>query len=227
MSVLKLNLPNAITVARIAVAPIICLLPFSRSPSLRLLAFVLFVLAAVTDVYDGWLARSRNMVTDLGRLLDPIADKVLLLATFVPMFVLMAPNNDPIVGLLGIGTPDERFAFRTLFGSVGLPWWVVAIVLGREFAMTVFRQVAARRGVVIAAIQAAKWKTGFQSTWIGASFFWIFAVTFNRMHAWSADSWNAVSVGVGMVGVVAMAVAVVLTVFTLGLYLARFRGVFR
>ncbi len=223
----KLNLPNSITVARIVAAPLIALLPFSTSPWLRLLAFVLFVSAGVTDIYDGWLARSRNMVTDLGRLLDPLADKLLLLATLVPMFVLMAPAGDPVAGLLGVNAGGGRLPFSTPFGEVGLPWWVVAVVLSRELFMTVFRQAAVKRGVVISASSLGKWKTGFQSTWIGASFFWFFAATYNQIEGWHPPSWGAVSLGVGLIGVVTMVVAVILTLYSLWVYVDQYRKVFK
>ena len=70
------NLPNAITLGRIALTPLIAWLPFTTSWTVRLIAFLLFTIAAVTDYWDGHLARSRNLVTDLGRLLDPLADKL-------------------------------------------------------------------------------------------------------------------------------------------------------
>ena len=69
-----MNLPNAITVGRIIVTPLIALLPLVDSWTARTVAFVLYVVAAVTDYYDGMLARTRNLVTDLGKLLDPLAD---------------------------------------------------------------------------------------------------------------------------------------------------------
>ena len=69
------NLPNAITLGRIALTPLIAWLPFTTSWTVRLIAFLLFTIAAVTDYWDGHLARSRNLVTDLGRLLDPLADE--------------------------------------------------------------------------------------------------------------------------------------------------------
>ena len=87
-----MNLPNAVTAARIAVTPLIAWLPLAPSSALRFTAFVLFVLAAVTDYVDGRLARSRKQETDLGRLLDPLADKLLLVATIVPMYLLMRPT---------------------------------------------------------------------------------------------------------------------------------------
>ena len=226
MSESSLNLPNAITVARIAVAPVIALLPFSGSATLRFLAFVLFITAAVTDYFDGWLARSRNMVTDLGRLLDPLADKLLLLATFIPMFVLMAPASDPVARALGI-SGENSHPFLTPFGAVALPWWVVAIILGREVFMTIFRQAAARRGVIISAIGPAKWKTGFQSTWVGASYFWFFAATLNALGGWPAGWWGFISPAVGLIGVVSMIGAILLTLYSLWLYMARFGKVLR
>ncbi len=71
-----MNLPNTITTGRILAAPFIAALPFIASPGVRLAAFVLYIIAAVTDYYDGKLARTRNLITDLGRLLDPLADKL-------------------------------------------------------------------------------------------------------------------------------------------------------
>src|SRR4030095_13137975 len=72
--VARVNLPNAITAARIAVAPAIAWMIVMPSWSLRLAGWILYLAAAITDYYDGKLARSRNLVTDLGRLLDPLAD---------------------------------------------------------------------------------------------------------------------------------------------------------
>ena len=127
-----MNLPNGLTVARIAVTPLIAALPLVPSTRARLVAWLLFVAAATTDWVDGFLARRRKQETDLGRMLDPLADKLLLVGTFVPMYFLA-----------------HRFPCHTPIGNFGLPWWVVAIVLGREVTMTWFRQFAAKRGVVI------------------------------------------------------------------------------
>jgi CDP-diacylglycerol--glycerol-3-phosphate 3-phosphatidyltransferase len=148
-----MNLPNALTVGRIAATPLIAVLPFANSVGLRFVAFVLFTIAAITDFIDGRLARSRKEETDLGRLLDPLADKLLLVGTLVPMYILASD-----------------LPFITPIGTVGLSAWIVAIVLGREVFMTVFRQAAKRRGVVIAAIGPAKWKTAFQLIWQGSAY---------------------------------------------------------
>jgi phosphatidylglycerophosphate synthase len=204
------NLPNAITVGRIALTPLIAWLPFVATWEARLAAFLLFLVAAITDYWDGHLARSRNLVTDLGRLLDPLADKLLLLATLVPMFLLQRPG-----GLLAQAPAAE--------GLVALPLWIVAVVLGREAFMTAFREVAKRRGLVIAAIGPAKWKTTFQSIWLGAAYFWFFAATLARHQGWEGhQAWGAFAGFNGFVGVASMVGAVILTLYSLWLYLRRY-----
>jgi phosphatidylglycerophosphate synthase len=222
------NLPNAITVARIAASPLIAWLPFAPNTGSRLTAFVLYIAAAVTDYWDGHLARTRNLVTDLGRLLDPLADKLLLVATFVPMLWLMGAAAPLLLPPDAAAAGRPPFAFVTPAGFVTLPWWVAAVVLGREFAMTVFRQYAARRGLVIAAIGPAKWKTGFQATWVGTAYFWFFAATLAERAGWGAQpAWRAFAQFNGIVGAVTMAAAVALTLYSLALYVRRYGGVLR
>ena len=238
-----MNLPNAITVARIAATPAIALLPFVDSWSLRLAAFVLYIVAAVTDYYDGMLARTRGQITDLGKQLDPLADKLLLVGTFVPMFMLTGNGGDPsifsphrgplIEGVLGPTWREgsnQLAAFPVHFPGIdtpiGLPWWILAIVVGRELFMTVFRSAAARRGTVIAAIGPAKWKTGFQSTWVGAAYFWFFAATLAAEKGWTSAAWRAFAQFNGFVVVVTMVAAVALTVWTMWLYLRRYGWIF-
>ena len=221
-----MNLPNTITAGRILAAPFIAALPFIASPGARLLAFTLYVVAAVTDYYDGKLARTRNLITDLGRLLDPIADKLLLFATLIPMFVMMAPSSDPLIPTRAENIDAGRLPFLTPFGRVGLAWWVVAIVIGREIFMIIFRQAAARRGVVISAIGPAKWKTGFQSVWVGSAYFWFFAATLAIVKGWQNSAWHAFAYFNGIVGTVTMVISVVLTIYSLGLYLRRYARVF-
>ena len=230
-----MNLPNAITVGRIAVTPLIALLPLAGSVGARVLAFVLFIVAAVTDYIDGTLARNRNQITDLGKILDPLADKLLLLGTLIPMYLVGGGSTawSPFASqTLFTLDPYARglardLAFVTPFGAVGLPLWIVLLVLGRELAMTIFRQVAARRGVVIAAIGPAKWKTGLQWVWVGSAYFWFAYAT------WLVSDWTPahaatrrLAVGFayvnGMVGTAAMAGAVVLTLWSLWLYVRRY-----
>jgi phosphatidylglycerophosphate synthase len=234
-----MNLPNAITVGRIIVTPLIALLPFVDSWTARAVAFVVYIVAAVTDYYDGMLARTRNLVTDLGKLLDPLADKLLLLGTFIPMYVLGGGRGSwSPFGAVGISEPvsfgsDGRLPFVTPWGSVGLPLWVVLVVLVRELLMTVFRQVAQRRGIVIAAIGPAKWKTAFQSIWVGSAYFWFAYATW--MHTTLDSSYPSGTLRFatnfayfnGIVGSLSMLVAVALTLYTLGLYVQRYGALLR
>jgi CDP-diacylglycerol--glycerol-3-phosphate 3-phosphatidyltransferase len=220
------NLPNAITVGRILVAPLIAALPFINSPFARLAAFLVYIIAAISDYYDGMLARTRNLITDLGSLLDPLADKLLLFATLIPMFVLMSPPADPLSATTASFGAAHSLRFQTPFGPVGLPWWVMAVVLGRELFMTVFRQLAARRGVVISAIGPAKWKTGFQSVWVGSAYFWFFAATLATSRGWQNSAWTSFAYFNGIAGTVTMTAAVFLTIYSLVLYIMRYSKVF-
>jgi CDP-diacylglycerol--glycerol-3-phosphate 3-phosphatidyltransferase len=205
-----LNLPTAFTVGRIVITPLIAILPFASSSWARLLAFVLFLVAAISDYVDGHLARTRKQETDLGRLLDPLADKLLLIGTFVPMYLLA-----------------RDLPFQTIVGDIGLPLWIVIVVLGREVFMTVFRQMAARRGVVIAAIGAAKWKTGFQLVWQGSAYCWFWTTTLAAEQAWKATApWHAFALFNGTVGTIMMVLAVFLTIYSLALYMRSFSNVF-
>ncbi|CAN5907163.1 hypothetical protein BH11GEM2_BH11GEM2_25170 [soil metagenome] len=220
-----MNLPNAVTAGRIAITPLIAWLPMAPSSTLRFTAFVLFTVAAVTDYVDGHLARSRKEETDLGRLLDPLADKLLLVATCIPMFMLMRPISHVTDAWLAKPLNNE-LPFRTPFGDVPLTWWILAIVLGRELFMTLFRQVAARRGVVIAAIGPAKWKTALQLFWIGCAYCWFWAATVAANRGWDNGLWNSFASFNGLLGVAAMTGSVALTIYSLGLYIRSYRGVF-
>ncbi len=126
----KINLPTKITLLRIVLAPF--LLAFLIAPSRvnALVAGLIFGTAALTDWLDGHLARSTHQVTPLGRLLDPIADKILLAAGLIP--------------LVGLGR---------------VPAWMAAIILIREFAVAGLREVAAAQEVIIPASRMAKTKT--------------------------------------------------------------------
>jgi CDP-diacylglycerol--glycerol-3-phosphate 3-phosphatidyltransferase len=197
-----MNLPNGLTVARIAVTPVIAALPFIPSASARLAAFLLFLAAAISDWFDGYLARRRKQETNLGRMLDPLADKLLLVGTFVPMYFLA-----------------HQFPFETPIGNFGLPWWVAAILLGLELTMTWFRKFWSRRGVVIASIWPAKWKTGIQLVWQGAAYFWFWLATLAAESNWGVDRWHKTSLLVGSVATLMMFVAIALTLYSLYVYM--------
>jgi phosphatidylglycerophosphate synthase len=234
----RINLPNAITVGRIVVTPLIAFLPFVNSWPVRFLAFAIFILAAVTDYFDGMLARTRNLVTDLGKLLDPLADKLLLVGTFIPMYLLAGTTDWSPFSARDFFSLDPKLAATgrhlplvTPLGPLAFPLWIILVVLGREAFMTIFRQIAAKRGVVISAIGPAKWKTGFQSTWVGATYFWFGYATLLLSGDWKPTGDMArVATGfayfVGIVVLVTMVCAVVLTVYSLWLYVRRYGYVF-
>jgi CDP-diacylglycerol---glycerol-3-phosphate 3-phosphatidyltransferase len=234
------NLPNWLTAGRIVAAPFIAWLPFSGSSTYRFIAWALFSLAAITDYVDGYLARSRAQVTDLGRLLDPFADKLLIVATLIPMFVLtgsgttlslFSPLHTPMVaGTVGPvmkASGLAAFPFATPIGLIGLPWWIPIVILGREVYMSIFRQIARKRGVVISAIGPAKWKTAMQLVWVGSAYFWFFIATVAMNRHWAGDGWRDFAYFNGIVGVLMMVGATALTFYSLWLYMGRYGKLLR
>jgi CDP-diacylglycerol--glycerol-3-phosphate 3-phosphatidyltransferase len=205
------TLPNIITLARICFTPVIALLPFIEGYRPKLICFVIFVIVALSDVLDGYLARSRQQVTDLGKLLDPLADKLLLVATVVPIYWISRQREAEY------GIP--------VWGSI--PLWVLVLLLGRELAMTIFRQWAQRRGVVIAAGRAGKLKAMMQNVFVGAVILWFAFRDARKPMGWEhsryAEYWNEFHGG--FVAVV-MVVAVFLTIYSFVLYIYRNRALF-
>ena len=205
------NLPNIITMARILISPVIALLPFIEGYTPKLITLGIFILAVVSDVWDGHLARTRNMVTDLGKLLDPVADKLLLLATLIPIYAISQERQD----LYGI----------PVWGSI--PLWVCLLLLGRELAMTLFRWYAQRRGVIIAATGSGKLKTTLQSIFIGATIAWFAFKDAIKPMGWETNrfalGWTEFH---GGFVAVTLAIALLLTVYSFVMYLYRNRGLF-
>lgn len=223
-----MNLPNLISAARIVAAPFLALLPFVDSVGVRYFAFVLYLVTAISDHIDGKIARARGLITDLGKVLDPLADKLLLVGCFVPMFLLQAPASDPLLALLPEVSERSQYAFIAFgMGEVFFPWWVLVPIVGREAFMTWFRGFAQRRGVVIAAQKLGKWKAGFQYTWMGASFCWFASrLLIDRQHWWGTPHADLLSRVLGSIGALTMYVALALTLISLGDYLVRHRSVF-
>ena len=131
-----MNLPNKLTIVRV------CLIPFfvaallfdhGNNYTMRIVANVLFIIASLTDLFDGKIARKYNMVTNFGKFMDPLADKLLVCSA--------------LICLIELGQ---------------LTAWVVIVIISREFIISGFRLVAADNGVVIAASYWGKFKTTFQ-----------------------------------------------------------------
>jgi CDP-diacylglycerol--glycerol-3-phosphate 3-phosphatidyltransferase len=149
------NLPNAITVVRILLAPVffwLLLADGGQDGEIRIAAALLFIVAIATDGIDGHIARSRGLVTDLGKLLDPIADKVLTGAALVGLSILAE-----------------------------LPWWVTIVILVREIGITVFRM-AVLSDRVIPASRGGKLKTIVQSIAISLALLPLWAVLGEWVH---------------------------------------------
>ncbi len=142
-----MTLPNKITIFRFFLSPVLfVLITTAEDILIKVIAFLVFLTAALTDLYDGYLARKHGDVTELGKVIDPLADKFLLTAAFVAFYLLR-------------GTSE-------VFRDVQL--WVVIIVLGREAAIMAFRYVAVGHGNYLPASKLAKLKTFTQNVFIGS-----------------------------------------------------------
>lgn len=206
------TLPNLLTIGRIAITPVIAFLPFIAGYTPKLLAFGVFIVAAVSDVVDGRLARRNNLVTDLGKTLDPIADKLLLLATVVPIYYISHQRAD----LYDI--PVWR----------SVPLWVCLVLIGREFAMTAFRWWATRRGVLISAEGPGKLKTVMQNIFVGGTILWFaFRDAWAPLELHRSGFWRFWKDLHGGFVAVTLALATMLTVYSFAIYLYRYRRLFR
>ena len=136
-----MNIPNSITAFRLVLTAVFIAAITMQEPWANMLALVSFSIAAASDWFDGYFARKLNLVTSLGKLLDPLADKILVAAGFI----YLSSN----------------------LNSKGLcPVWVTCAIIGREFMVTGLRQIAVEQGVVLAADRLGKWKTTFQLVFI-------------------------------------------------------------
>ena len=133
-----MNLPNRITLVRVCLIPVYLYVylarPFSTTPNLWL-ALIIFSVASITDAIDGYIARRYKQVTNFGKLVDPLADKLLVCAALV-----------------------------AFVASGALPAWAVIVLISREFYVSGFRQLAVEQGKVLAASTSAKFKTATQIT---------------------------------------------------------------
>jgi len=139
------NLPNAISLSRLVLTAVFVAGTTFDSAAGHWIALVSFVIAAISDFVDGWLARKLGLVTPMGKLLDPVADKVLVCSAFV---------------------------YLSTRSEVDCPVWVTVLILAREFLVTGLRQIAVEAGQVLAADRLGKWKTGWQLTFCITCLVW-------------------------------------------------------
>lgn len=130
------SLPNLLTLFRIALIPVVVLLLLEPGPGRALLATAAFMAACWSDYFDGYLARKYEITTTFGKFLDPLADKLIVMAVLV---MLTAMDREPRV-----------------------PAWLVVVVVGRELAVNALRAIASGEGIVLAAEELGKYKTIYQ-----------------------------------------------------------------
>ncbi len=205
----RLNLPNLITLARIGVCPVLFWLALQPGTGARFGAFVLFIAAALSDLWDGYLARKHGLITDVGKLLDPLADKLLLVVTFIPFYII-SHRPGPANGLPWWGP---------------LPVWVLVVIFGREAAITLFRSYASRRGVVIAAGRSGKYKAFTQNLFVGGLLLWYPLRQLAADRGWIGSGvWRAWMSFHGVWIGLTLLLAVVLTVYSMIDYLWSYRS---
>jgi CDP-diacylglycerol--glycerol-3-phosphate 3-phosphatidyltransferase len=131
------NLPNFLTLLRIAAIPVIVWLLRYPSPRLAVVTFFIYFAASLTDFFDGYLARRYGLITALGKLLDPLADKLLVVSALIMISVM---GRHP-----------------------GVPGWLLVVIIGRELAVTGLRSIAASEGIVLGAEATGKLKMILQT----------------------------------------------------------------
>ncbi|MCH4890928.1 CDP-diacylglycerol--glycerol-3-phosphate 3-phosphatidyltransferase [Acidaminobacter sp. JC074] len=128
-----MNLANRLTLLRVIMIPFFVFFLLKGDPTNMAIAGGIFILASITDFLDGYIARSRNLVTKFGKFMDPLADKLLVMSAFICLVELQI-----------------------------VPSWIVIVILAREFIVSIFRAIAASEGIVIAAGKLGKYKTTTQ-----------------------------------------------------------------
>ena len=137
------TLPNVLTLFRIALVPVLVWLLRDPAPFAGFVAALLFFIASLTDYYDGYLARKHGIVTTLGKFLDPLADKLIVVSVLIMLAAMpCAPGEVPC---------EPR-----------VPAWVVVLIVGRELAVTGLRSIASGEGITLGAEELGKYKMIFQ-----------------------------------------------------------------
>ena len=191
-----MNLAIRLSLGRILLTFIFMAFLFGQTLLSRVLALFIFILAVITDIYDGRWARANNMVTPLGILLDPLADKILMAAAFISF-----------VGLK----------------ELAIPAWMVVIIITREFIITGLRLLAAGEGIVLPAERAGKHKTASQMTAIFMVLVYLIARSLGITYGWWNEVIERqAKLGINLV----MLITVILTVLSGCLYLYRHKKIF-
>lgn len=204
-----MNTPNKITLSRLLLIPLIVFFYLATFiPYARLVAAILFVIAALTDFVDGRIARKTNQVTDLGKFFDAIADKVLTMTGFILIIAVPITGTAPVV-------------WPSWLGVV-----CVVIMLAREFIISALRQLAASKGKVLAADMSGKIKATLQFVAIVLYMFYAFFLT-DIIQSIAPSVIDRVTGIIGLILMIFLAAATVLTVYSGVHYLIQNRFVFK
>ena len=201
-----MNTPNKITLVRLLLLPIIIFFYLADFiPYGKLVATIVFVIACLTDFVDGYIARKYNMVTDLGKFFDSIADKVLIMTGMILIISGPLTGSAPVV-------------YPTWLGII-----CVIIMLAREFIISALRQIAAAKGKVLAAEKSGKIKATFQ--YVAVTGYMIFAFVLDDLVSITQMNETALAV-VRFILMILFVVATVLTIYSGTSYLIKNRRVF-
>lgn len=183
-----MNLPNKLTVARCMLAALFVLLMSFEHAAAYFAAFAVFIAATITDYYDGKIARARNLITNFGQLLDPVADKILMAAGFIMLMKVPA---------------------------LRVPGWAVVAVFGREFFITGARALAAAQGAVLPANKYGKRKAVLQMAYVLTFLFLAACLQLLRHLTWPPAGWTRyMQAGVGVASYVCMVAVAIYTVYS-------------
>ena len=204
-----MNTPNKITLSRLLLIPLIVFFYLATFiPYARLVAAILFVIAALTDFVDGRIARKTNQVTDLGKFFDAIADKVLTMTGFILIIAVPITGTAPVV-------------WPSWLGVV-----CVVVMLAREFIISALRQLAASKGKVLAADMSGKIKATLQFVAIVLYMFYAFFLT-DIIQSIAPSVVDRVTGIIGLILMIFLAAATMLTVYSGVHYLIQNRFVFK
>lgn len=199
---MKMNLPNKLTVLRMIMVPffVVFILLSPKVLWFKWIALAIFILASLTDMLDGKIARKYNLITNFGKFMDPLADKLLVCSALICLTDLNM-----------------------------IPSWITIVIIAREFIVSGFRLIAAEKGIVIAAGKSGKWKTAitmvmicFMLCVVNEQGFVKYAVTNNSMDVFYPIYW--VLYGIGFILMIA---ALILTVVSMIDYLVKNKDVMK
>lgn len=206
-----MNLPNRITCVRLILIPFFTFFYMADFiPYGKLVATILFIIACLSDFLDGHIARKRNLVTTVGKFLDSIADKILVMAGLLLLVAWPVTAN-------GGEATSLPIIFPQYVGVI-----MAIIILAREFIISAFRQLAASKGVVMAADIYGKIKAVFQ--FIALIYYFLYAFIVEEFYYAIEGVPNTV---ICLVGYILIAITVIMTIISAGKYIAGNKKVFK